>query len=535
MALEGRSAIRRRRLRSQGVHGTTVGSVSHNQRLWWLTGLFFALLVVCAGLVVLHYSALLPSTCDVTLNGAVVDFASLRFARGGPLYMRPDQPPYTATLYGPLLYMCLAELNRANPAPTFTAAMIRGRFLVFASFLLIALLAWRWARRFCRNGWLAAAAPLFVLANAAFYPEAASARPDIPALLFCMTGFLLISSDNEPSLPRIGIAGLLMGVGFLFKQSFLAAPAAAACWLLWNRRWRLAAILTAAALLPVALVFGWLMHGGEPVLYSLLLPRYTFYDVSGEAKQVAILLLADPSVILLVALGLVGLRHLWRREPARAQWISLYLALAAAEGLGTMAQVGASRVYLIEMTTLCAVLAPAGLESALNSLSGTSREGLILACLLLFGPLMITALEWRSLGNRRSCAPLAQAVAGHRVLSDIGSIAAQGANAEMVDPWANALWERVGHWSPAPIVAQLREQWFDYVVATGRIGGPESDRFPRTYRGVAIFGPPILKQLGKSYRLAGTCLDRSVTVFVPKVEPRGALLAKRLSAACGWR
>jgi hypothetical protein len=84
-------------------------------KLGWLSALFIALLALCSVFFVLHYASLLPSTCDVTLNEAPVDFTALRFAAGGPIYIPPNRPPYTATLYGPLLYMTLGELYRAFP------------------------------------------------------------------------------------------------------------------------------------------------------------------------------------------------------------------------------------------------------------------------------------------------------------------------------------------------------------------------------------------------------------------------------------
>jgi hypothetical protein len=460
--------------------------------------------------------------------------ASQRFARGGPIYVRIDRPPYTPALYGPLFYISLGTIDLAAKPPDLREFAFEGRTFIFACYLLIALVAWRLARLTCGMDWPALAAPLFILADRAYYPYAATLRPDIPALLFSLLGFFVICRDADDPWPRVAGAGILMGLGFLFKQPFLAAPAAVFFWLIWKRHHRSAAVLTAAALLPVIAVIGWLELGGEPVLYSLLMTRHTIYDIRGELVLIGDLLLGSPTAILAVALGLAGLASLWKRDRERALLLLLYLCFAAAVGLLTMAQVGAARYYLGEVLSLCAILAPAGLELWVEQLAASRPDMRLGSAILLLGIPCLSLATWWPAPHPPDYQALVSKLAGHRILSTVPLVAAQGKNPEMIDPWVNTLLERTGEWSPKPVLRQIRAEEFDYVVVSVRRSTHGPPVIPSSYRGVPRLSPPIMQQVRGSYRLAGACLNGAVVIFVPKKKLRGSQLAARLAPVCGW-
>jgi hypothetical protein len=499
----------------------------------WLLAGFLILLAVSGAVQCWKLAQSVHSAWDSVVEGDQV-FASMRFARGGPVYTLPDRPPYTATLYGPLFYISMGSVDRLTAPRSFAAFAVEGRTLVFLSYFLVAFLAWRLARRLGAGPWFSLAAPLFILCDGSFATSAAAFRPDVPALLLALLGFCVITRDPEPRPPRIIGAGLLMGAAFLFKQPFLAAPAAAFLWLLWKRRIRSAFLLALAALFPVAIVVGSLELRGEPVLYSLLLPRHTLYELGGELAIILLLGILSPTMTLEAPLALVGINELWKRDKEAAVPMALYLVVAAAIGLGTMAQVGADGFYLIETMALAAILAAVGLESWMARLAAATRRKRLAAGFLLFAIPLVNIAAWMRGGPPPDYASFTQAVAGHRLISTIPYLAAQGKDPEMVDTWVNSLYEKLGQWSPAPVLQQVQNQEFDYVVvaldASKRQAGPAV----AAWRGVPVLSPSILRQVQQDYQLAGVCLGGAVEVFVPSQEPRGRLLAARLAPICGW-
>jgi hypothetical protein len=458
-----------------------------------------------------------------------------RVYRGGPVYTRADEPPYTPSAYGPLFYLSLGAVGWLARPATFQQFLVAARGFTLTLFLLVAVAAYRWARRWDTRPLISLAAPLLVLGDRSIWPWNVAARPDVGALLFALLGFSLVSRPDEPNQKRIAAAGFLMGLAFLFKQTFLAAPAAAFFWLLWKRRYRSAALLAVSALAPVIVTLGWLELRGEPVLYSLLILRHSPYDVRSELVLIGMLAVGWPVMILQVGLGLAGLAALRGRDPDVARLAGLYLALAAAIDLATMGQVGAVHYYLTEMLTICAFLAPLGLDRWVVRLRAAAPEMRLGAGIVLVG---LPALNLVAMAGMLTPLPhwgkLRAAVAGRPVLSDEPYIAAYEKDPELIETSIMSVLERTGAWSPAPILRQIEQQQFDYVIlrakddASGRLG------LLKPYRGLPLVSPRIVEEVGRDYRKAGPCVDENAIVFVPRQEPRGTELAQRLAAVCGW-
>ncbi|HEV2386395.1 MAG TPA: glycosyltransferase family 39 protein [Candidatus Acidoferrales bacterium] len=498
---------------------------------------FLLALAVSAGISLASAGRLLGYDGETTNSDTSIGYFGYRVYRGQPAYTRADQPPYTPCSYGPLAYLALGAVGRLASPATFQSFLRDGRTFIFLLFLLIAVLAYRWARSCGVGRLLAFSGPLFVLGDPTFFPYAAGQRPDIAALLLALLAFYLLSTAEEPGDGRMVAAGLSIGLALLFKQSFLAAPASAFVWLTWNRRYRSAAVLTAAALAPVIVTIGWLEWRGEPVLYSLFLYHITLYDPRGEARLIGLLALACPTVLLQVVAGLAGLAALRRRFPAVGRLAALYLALAAAIDLLTMAQVGAARYYLVETLTICSFLAPLGLERILEHLRVSPIEQRLGVALALVAPPAICAMglagaltlplpHWSELTALTS---------GRPVLSDLPYVAAQAKDPELIDTHLMSIMEVTGAWSPAPVLRQIAAQHFDYIVLRTEPGPGGRVVYWQPYRNLANFSPTIFRQVQTDYRLAGPCVDRQAAVFVPRQEPRGTQLARRLAPACGWR
>ena len=470
----------------------------------------------------------------------MVGFIGYRSYHGHPIYTRASQPPYTPAIYTPLTYLSLATLGHALHPRSFQEFLVEGRILIFSAFLLIAVVAYFWARRWSAGSPTALASPLLVLADPTLFRFSAGQRPDVPALLFSLLGFsvLTLPGRERPAAGRVAAAGFLMGIAFLFKQTFVAAPAAAGIWLLWEKRFRQAALLTLAWAAPVAVTLVWFLLHDQPIVYGILLMRHNVYDIPGELRLLAYLAVGSPVIILQVALGLVGLMELRRRAPHIAPLAGIYLALAFALDLTTMASAGAVRWYLAEATTICSLLAPLGLGAWLRRLrSAPLLESQLAAALVLIG-LPALSLAGPILGLEKPLGPwdtLSAAISGRRVFSDNAYIAAQSKKPEAVDPYLLAIFQKAAGWLPAPIVAQMEKEDFDYVVLE-TISGPAGRRILRKpFRGIPRYSPEILDQVERSYRLVGLCAGVNTAVFVPRQEPRGSRLANRLGKACRWK
>jgi hypothetical protein len=495
------------------------------------------LLALCAGLALSSAGRMLfhdGQNKDTECSNAYFGY---RVYRGGPIYTRADQPPYTPSAYGPLFYLGLGAVGWVARPATFQSFLVAGRVFTLALFMLIAFAAYRWARRWNVSPLMSLAAPLLILGDQSIWPWQVAVRPEIGGLLLSLLGFSVLSQSDEPATGRVATAGFLMGLAFLFKQTFLAAPAAGFVWLLWKRRHRPAALLAAAALAPVIVTVSWLELRGEPVLYSLLVLRHGIYDVRGELGLIGLLAVGAPVMILQVGLAVAGLAALRGHRPAIARLAGLYLVFAALLAIVTMAQVGATHYYLAETLTACSLLAPLGLDRWLERLRGAAADTRLAAALVLLG---LPALGAITLA-RTLTAPLPHwgklcaAVAGHRVLSDDSYAAVCGKDPELIEASIMSVLEQTGAWSPAPILRQIQRQQFDYVILRGGRDANGRLRLRGPFRGLPLVSPKIAEAVRQDYRVAGPCVEGAAIVFVPNEEPRGPELARPLAAVCGWR
>jgi hypothetical protein len=495
------------------------------------------LLAVCAGLALSSSGRMLfhdGQNKDTECSNAYFGY---RVYHGGPIYTRAGQPPYTPSAYGPLFYLSLGAVGWVARPATFQSFLVAARVFTLALFLLIALAAYRWARRWNVPRLVALAAPLLILGDQSIWPWQVAVRPEIGGLLLSLLGFSVLSQSDGPGTRRVATAGFLMGLAFLFKQTFLAAPAAAFIWLLWKRRYRPAALLAAAALAPVIVTVGWLQLRGEPVLYSLLILRHSIYDVRGEFGLIGLLIAGDPVILLQVGLAIAGLAALRRHRPAVARVAGLYLAFATLVAVVTMALVGATHYYLAETLTVCSFLAPLGLDRWLERLRGAATEMRLAAVLVLLG---LPALGALTLAKTLTVplphwGKLCAAVAECRVLSDDSYTAACGKDPELIEASTMSFLERTGAWSPAPILRQIERREFDYVILRTERDASGQLRLRGPFRGLPLVSPKIVGAVTQRYRVVGPCVEGNAIIFVPNEEPRGSELARRLAPVCGWR
>lgn len=392
----------------------------------------------------------------------------LRVRDGLGIYADISEPPFVALLYWPLHFLVAGLLARAaslDVASTMyltRAITLLGTLLVAGSIAgLAALCGARW------RGTIAAAG-LFLTAFVV-HPWAYAARPDLPALGLVLLGVLVLLRTRGPR--GALAAGLLMGAGFGFKQSFVVGVTAACLMLLWQRQ--------LVRLLGVCAGWGLVVGGTALVMNGLTDGRFLAQTIASNVMPWRPEMVLDqlrmyvPLSLPVLALAVLG----WRREPGTepAVWtLRLYGLLALVTTLVALARVGAYYNYLIEMTAILAVFAGLGVERCVATLDGitTDPDGPARRAL---GPLLALAiavagfgLPLLALANKAVDPPdralLIEALreAPGPVLTEKDVLAVLLAGKEPIggDPFGDAFFAAAGRWDPAPLNAMVRSGSF---------------------------------------------------------------------------
>lgn len=156
-------------------------------------------------------------------------------ARGADLYPEVEGPPYVFRFYNPLSYALGGALLRValGRSGRFDDALVLSRVPSFlCGLVLCALLAWYQQRRYDSTAVAALTLVVLLLLHSSSLSELTRNRPEMPALLVTLAGWII--AQRRPRGWR-ELAAACFVVAFLFKQSFLAAPAAVALQLLVAR------------------------------------------------------------------------------------------------------------------------------------------------------------------------------------------------------------------------------------------------------------------------------------------------------------
>jgi hypothetical protein len=414
----------------------------------------------------------------------------------GRVYPSLDQSPYTAAPYGPLFYLSLSALARATTA-SFDQLMISGRVIVLVSFLLLPVISYRWVRSRGLPPMFALLAPVIMLAQIDFLDWNVSVRPDLLALLFTFAAFYLLTTTEL--FPRtLIIAGAICGVAALFKQSFIALPFVTMVWLVSTRRIRHGLLFAVGGLAVVIMVFGYLGLSHEPFLQEILLARYSPVSALAAIQLLKADLVHYPWQIVFVALSALGVFSLPKENSLR-RLLLLYMVFAWMAGFYITMAPGANVNAFLEAWVLSAVLAAFGLYRLSKNWASVAASAKAALLILWLAATAVSLAAWRIPMSSHPPAmygELADIVRGHRVLSDFPYVAAQGIRPELMDPSVNHYLELTKHWSPQPLLNEIKNQEFDFVIV-GLSGGE-----PRQWRGLTLFSASILKEISADYRLA---------------------------------
>jgi hypothetical protein len=184
-------------------------------------------------------------TCVTELS--IIDGARV-LAQGGPLFPPLRDLPFSIHVYNVLNYLPAGLAGRLAGL-SIDELMIATRVVPYLSALgVLVVVAW-YARLVGGDWWVAALGVTMVLFfHSSTLPDFFRNRPETPGLLFSALGFVLCLAR-----PRnwTVLAALSFTAAFGFKQSFLAAPAAAVIHLLIERRNPIRLVATSLAVVAL--------------------------------------------------------------------------------------------------------------------------------------------------------------------------------------------------------------------------------------------------------------------------------------------
>ncbi len=370
-------------------------------------------------------------------------------------------PPYTISNYPPIYPLVLSPVARvAGPAFWY------GRLLSWVSIAAAATLIGLIAHALTGDRLAAVIGGLLLLAFPPASYWAGLFRVD-PLALALSLGGLYVCVRRPAGRWTVPLAALLLIAAIFTRQSYgLAAPLAAACWLLAIGRGRRAlALVGLVATVGAALFAGleWLTRGGFSL--NVVTANLNEYQPASLARYFADVWTLMP--ITLTAAGLFLLLGGLLRVPS---WglAAPYLIGAALSGL-TIGKVGSNVNYLLELGAAVALAIGALLAWLRPRRALTAAVALLLA---LDVALMILASPYRAvvhtrLGQSEDARRLDRVVreAGGVVLADedMGLLAGAG-RPIYFQPFEMTQLARAGRWDQRPLLGDLERRAFSVIL-----------------------------------------------------------------------
>jgi hypothetical protein len=442
-----------------------------------------------------------PESC--VLQNALWSLADHHF------YHAVDSPPFTPAPYGPFFYWQLAKLAEITGGD-FQSNLQAGRVFVFSCFLLLPVFCVLVLKSLAVDLVSSLIAAMLLISNIDFLYWNASARPDVPALLFEVAALFFVFCVEAEGVGAFA-AGLCIAAAVLTKSSTVAGASAILVFYLFARKWKSVVIFVSAAALPVICAYAVLQLRGDPALHHLALLRHVSKDPLGAVR---LLLSArnSPSKRVILALGLASLFPAVVSDGKR-RLLGLYLLASWGLAAATLIQVGGNVNYLFSAWTATAFLSAVSLSELRlrwREIQPTARLVLLIVLVLEVGSGTWSAVNMlRSGDSDRTQLHLATCFRGQRILSDVSYLAVQGQDPMFLDPFLAHNLEENGSWSPAPIISRLDEKYWNVVM---QWTGPDGK--PAKYRRFTFFSPSIQAAIERNYQPVASCAG--ILVLLPK-------------------
>jgi hypothetical protein len=274
---------------------------------------------------------------DAGYGDSYVAYDVQQYRISGVMYRDLSRPPYTPSVYGPLLYVLYSVPGRIR---AWDNPFLGMRLVSVASFLLCIAMAVSIVRKLFPNRYAWAWALLLSGSIASMHLWVLQLRGDFPAIFLSLTAIRLLLVETPWA---VLLAGACAGCATQFKFTMAAALAAGSLWFLGRRRWKDLARFASAGLLASAGSYAlWAAHERRiiPQLASL---RIGVVDIAGSISMI-MSALSEPVVLLAIAAIPV---IQWKTSPRSALLILFTVfswVIAAVTGLHP----GANINYLYE-------------------------------------------------------------------------------------------------------------------------------------------------------------------------------------------
>jgi hypothetical protein len=461
-------------------------------------------------------------TVEAMYGEAILYGQAARLLRGEPLYLPLDQPPFTVTAYTPVYYVLAAGM-RALAGPGFGP----GRVLSLGAGLLAAVLVGFLAARHLSRAAGVFAAVLFVgLGFPGDYPWFAFYKEDMLGVTFSLAAIAVLEHSGDRRRTQVA-AGVLAGLAFLTKQTFVAAGVAGLVWLVWRRpgyALTFGGTLALVAGLPCVLLAltsdGFLANtlgaNLNPARPNILLSNLA---ILGRYQAAALVIAVLPALS-----GALSWRQ-WLRDPLVLFWLVSLMVLPV-----ELAKVGSNWNYWIELAAATAVLATRGVWRLTLGVGppafGRAAASIALVCLLATPVWLprpaedLSALVGHALSpDQRQATEFAGVL--ERVRTAPGSVLAEPldilalADREILfEPYIYSILWREGQWDASSVVLQICGGQVGLLVLDHPLEGPDWE-----YQGFTHWPEPVLDALRASMRLDRT--QARLFLYVPAAPPPG--------------
>jgi hypothetical protein len=455
----------------------------------------YSLLLFCtigSALTMIGAAKIIPCRGDTTGTESVNPYVSILAVQTGHLYHPLSAPPYAPQAFGPLFYAAgagIAWLSHLDIDETYRL----GRATVVLSLLLCAVAVWliSWQLQFTNT--VSALTAMTFLAQPFFARWSGTMRPDVPALLAMLLALLFAVRFQEMGIKSSLLAGSLIGLGFLVKQSAAAAGLSIALVYLFNGRYKQIVVLVLSAAAPVVIAFAFLSWRQEPFLDHFLAAGHTTWSLAGAGAWLAEGHLSRPTAILYYAIGTVGfLRAIKAGE--QAQMLAAFAAVNVFAGFALIPQLGGAANYFLPGFAGCALLLPFAIRTFEENVRAP-RAIAALVTLSFLAALLDCAAGFYVLPRSSAGRYIPYGLlSSFKVLSDDGYLEVHTRDPEIIDPFTIHSLELQGRWNPSGVVANVQTHAYDLVIlGNGRV--------IKDYRGIAFFGPVILNALNENYEV----------------------------------
>jgi hypothetical protein len=482
--------------------------------------------------------ALIPQQLEAMHGESIIYDQAGRLLHGVALYQAVNQAPFTVTAYTPLYYTLVAGL-RTVAGPGFGPGRALSLGAGLATAILVGYLAAR--RATDRRAGIFAAVLFLGLGFPGDYPWFGFYKEDMLGVALSLGAIATLDQSGYRQRPIVA-AGILAGLGFLTKQTFILATIAGFVWL-WPRN-RASALMFAATVLVVAAIPSVLLAVFNDAFLDNTV-RANLNPSAADILQSNIEILAryqgvPVAMALLAAASRVVRFRDWVGDPLVVFWI-VSLALLSV----TLGKVGSNWNYWIGSAAATAPLATQSLWVLLvraGRVSGLARFAAAAAVIgLLASPAWLPHPTF-SLGTvvSRELTPdrqQAEEFAGvlQRVRSEPREVLAEPLDILVLagreisfEPYIFSVLYRQGEWDPRPVVRQICTGQVGLLVLDHPLDGPDWQ-----YQGYTHWPAPVLDALRARMRLDQT--QARLFLYVPLTDAAEAESNANPSEGCVGR